>query len=276
MQQAFKYIAIAAVLLVFFLLLSFDNIAFYFSVGNPTSGFYYEQPSSINSSSQFTNNPEIQSGIWWEDIRDRQSDIRYALNLANEATAVGAALNEAQQKEALKYSNLGLILNPEYAQRHNIDPTIVEYKKKKCLNYIKKYKDIAQEEAQLFNIPASITLAQGLLESNAGDSQLAKKENNHFGIKCKKKCIGCRCVNYTDDTRYDMFRVFETPWFSFREHSKVLLKKRYKHLFDLPKHDYKNWAKGLQAAGYATDSSYGKKLIKIVEAFELDQYDKEG
>ena len=273
MQQAFKYIAIAAVLLVFFLLLSFDNIAFYFSVGNPTSGFYYEQPSSINSSSQFTNNPEIQSGIWWEDIRDRQSDIRYALNLANEATAVGAALNEAQQKEALKYSNLGLILNPEYAQRHNIDPTIVEYKKKKCLNYIKKYKDIAQEEAQLFNIPASITLAQGLLESNAGDSQLAKKENNHFGIKCKKKCLGCRCANYTDDSRYDMFRIFDSPWGSFREHSKLLTGKRYKHLLKLDRGDYKNWAHGLQAAGYATDKKYAVKLIKIVEAFQLQQYD---
>ena len=98
-------------------------------------------------------------------------------------------------------------------------------------------------------------------------------DNNHFGIKCKAECEGCRCANYTDDSKYDMFRVFDTPWYSFREHSKLLNGKRYKHLLQLPKADYVNWAHGLEAAGYATDKEYGEKLVKIIEALELYKLD---
>lgn len=210
---------------------------------------------------------------WWEDVRDKQSDIRQELNLANSATAVGDALSPEQQKQAAQYSNLGLVINPGYAEKHGVDPAIVQAKYKICIDYINKYVATAQEEAKLFNVPASITLAQGLLESNAGDSKLASRDNNHFGIKCKKKCLGCRCANYTDDSRYDMFRIFDSPWGSFREHSKLLTGKRYKHLLKLERSDYKNWAHGLQAAGYATDKKYAVKLIKIVEAFQLQQYD---
>ncbi len=87
--------------------------------------------------------------------------------------------------------------------------------------------------------------------------------------------MGCRCANYTDDSKYDMFRIFESPWYGFREHSKLLSGKRYKHLLKLPKSDYKNWANGLQAAGYATDKKYGEKLIKIIESLILYAYDLE-
>ena len=144
----------------------------------------------------------------------------------------------------------------------------------KCHSYILRYKKTAQEEADLYGIPVAITLAQGLLESNAGDSKLARKDNNHFGIKCKSKCIGCRCANYTDDSKYDMFRVFDSAWYSFREHSNLLSSKRYRHLSKLDIKDYKNWAYGLKAAGYATDIRYADKLINIIETFHLYKYDK--
>ncbi len=211
---------------------------------------------------------------WWKKIRDNSNDIRNSMNLANAATAVSNALTPAQQKQAAKYSNLGFALSPGFAKKHNIPAAIVAQKMKILSDYIAKYAATAQEEAKLFGIPASITLAQGLLESNAGKSSLAHKENNHFGIKCRKKCIGCRCANYTDDSRYDMFRIFDSAWESFREHSKLLSGRRYKHLTNLPKTDYKNWANGLQAAGYATDKKYGSKLIKIVEALNLQRFDQ--
>ena len=125
-----------------------------------------------------------------------------------------------------------------------------------------------------YGIPASITLAQGLLESDAGDSRLATESNNHFGIKCRSKCRGCTCRNYSDDDIYDMFRVFDSSWESFREHSLLLQIDRYVHLKKLGTKDYKNWAIGLKKAGYATDKNYHKKLIHIIEALDLSQFDK--
>lgn len=211
---------------------------------------------------------------WWDDIRDKSKDIRKNMNLANAATAVGVALSDKEQKLAAKFSNLGFVLSPDYAKKHNIPQKVVEAKLNVCRNYIQRFLKTAKEEADLFNIPVSITLAQGLLESNAGDSRLASNENNHFGMKCRKKCLGCRCANYTDDSKYDMFRIFNSAWESYREHSKLLTGKRYKHLTKLEPTDYKNWAHGLKAAGYATDKRYAEKLIGIIEFFELDKYDQ--
>jgi flagellum-specific peptidoglycan hydrolase FlgJ len=211
---------------------------------------------------------------WWDEIRDNSGDIRKRLNLANEATAVGAALSEDEKAMAARISNLAVVFNQEYFKKKNIPASVVEAKRKTCENYISKYLKTAEEEAEMFNIPVSITLAQGLLESNAGDSQLSKKENNHFGIKCKTKCLGCRCANYTDDDKYDMFRIFDSAWHSFREHSKLLAGDRYKHLSKLDRSDYKNWARGLKSAGYATDKNYAEKLIEIIEFFKLYKYDR--
>ena len=211
---------------------------------------------------------------WWEEVRDNSADLQKKLNLANEATAVGAAVTEAEKKTAAKLSNLSVVFSPGYFKKHNISDAVAQAKRKTCDDYINRYLKTAQEEADLFNIPVSITLAQGLLESNAGESALARKENNHFGIKCRSKCLGCRCANYTDDDRYDMFRIFESPWESFREHSKLLTGGRYKHLTKLDRSDYKNWARGLKAAGYATDKKYADKLITIVEFFKLDKFDR--
>lgn len=152
---------------------------------------------------------------------------------------------------------------------------IVKSKKQQVLEYIELYKHVAIEEGKKYGIPPSIKMAQAILESGYGKSRLARIDNNHFGIKCKKKCVGCRCVNYEDDSKYDMFRIFETAWYSFREHSKLLNGPRYAHLKSECNKDYKCWAKGLKKAGYATSKRYAEKIISVVETYnlqELDQY----
>ena len=170
-------------------------------------------------------------------------------------------------------SNLTLVLSPDYGERKGLSTAVITAKKARVQRYLDRYAAIARREMQQYGIPASITLAQGLLESNAGDSKLAVVSKNHFGIKCKKKCLGCTCRNYGDDTRYDMFRVFESAAESFREHSELLNTPRYAKL---KQHgtDYVKWAHGLKACGYATDKRYGHKLVKIIENLGLDRYDR--
>jgi len=147
-------------------------------------------------------------------------------------------------------------------------------KVKKQLAYVKRFANVAQEEMRKFNIPASITLAQGLIETNAGESSLATKNNNHFGIKCfSKSCKKGHCANFSDDSHKDFFRKYASSWESFRAHSKLLTYKRYKHLTKLPMSDYKGWAVGLKKAGYATDKNYHNKLIRLIEDLHLDEYD---
>jgi flagellum-specific peptidoglycan hydrolase FlgJ len=173
------------------------------------------------------------------------------------------------------FSNLGILLNPGLAKRLKVDAKVVALKNKKCLNYIKEFAPIAQEEMKDFGIPASVTLAQGLLESNVGDSKLARRNNNHFGIKCfSRNCKKGHCSNYTDDSHKDFFRTYSSARESYREHSTFLQKPRYKHLNKLGTKDYKNWAHGLRKAGYATDKKYAFKLIKIIEALNLNRFDK--
>lgn len=141
-------------------------------------------------------------------------------------------------------------------------------------SYIERFSGVAQTEMAKFGIPASITLAQGLLESQAGKSPLAKEANNHFGIKCfSKKCKKGHCKNFSDDHHKDFFRTYASAWESFRAHSLFLQKDRYKHLLELEKTDYKNWAKGLRKAGYATDPNYANKLIRLIENLELNKFD---
>ena len=143
-------------------------------------------------------------------------------------------------------------------------------------DYIKKYRDIAVEEMKRYHIPASITLAQGLLESGAGYGTLARKSNNHFGIKCGSDWRG-KTVKHDDDARNECFRVYKDPKDSYRDHSKFLAgKQRYAFLFDLKITDYKGWARGLKKAGYATNPRYAHQLIDIIERYDLDKYDKKG
>ena len=128
------------------------------------------------------------------------------------------------------FRNLSFVLNPDFAERKNVPDAIVEEKLNNCRQYVERYARVAMTEMEKFGIPASITLAQGLLESDAGDSRLAKESANHFGMKCKAKCLDCTCRNYRDDDIYDMFRVFDSVWESYRAHSQLLNNDRYKHL----------------------------------------------
>jgi len=144
------------------------------------------------------------------------------------------------------------------------------------LAYVERFAEVAQTEMRKFGIPASITLAQGLLETQAGESPLAKKLNNHFGMKCfSRSCEKGHCSNFTDDSHKDFFRIYDTAWESYRAHS-LLLKnsERYQPLFELPANDYKAWAKGLKKAGYATDRQYADKLISLIEELRLQQFDR--
>jgi hypothetical protein len=140
-------------------------------------------------------------------------------------------------------------------------------------NYISTYREIAIKEMMIYRIPASITLAQGIFESNAGTSRLAKEANNHFGIKCHKEWTGNTFIQ-DDETRNECFRKYDYPEESFRDHSYFLTQRdRYKNLFSLEITDYKGWARGLKEAGYATNPQYAEKLIKTIETFGLSQYD---
>jgi flagellum-specific peptidoglycan hydrolase FlgJ len=141
------------------------------------------------------------------------------------------------------------------------------------LKYIDDFKDIAKDNMRQHGIPASITLAQGILESGVGQGSLSKRANNHFGIKCHKEWTG-PSVRHDDDAAQECFRKYDDPADSYRDHSLFLTtRSRYASLFDLPSDDYKAWAKGLRAAGYATDKKYPDKLISLIERYQLDQYD---
>ena len=143
-------------------------------------------------------------------------------------------------------------------------------------DYIKQYRDLAVDEMKKYHIPASITLAQGLLESGAGQSTLARKSNNHFGIKCGSDWRG-KTVSHNDDARGECFRAYKHPKQSYEDHSKFLAgRPRYASLFKLKITDYKGWAQGLKKAGYATDPRYAQRLIDIIELYDLHKYDKKG
>ena len=138
--------------------------------------------------------------------------------------------------------------------------------------YINQYKDIAIELMQRWGIPASITLAQGLFESGAGQSRLAVKGNNHFGIKCNG--WDGRKIYPDDDTDGECFRAYESVYQSYEDHSRFLANgKRYASLFNYETTDYRAWAKGLKAAGYATNPQYANKLIELIQLYKLYQYD---
>ena len=139
-------------------------------------------------------------------------------------------------------------------------------------DYFDKYKKLAVKQMQKYKIPASITLAQGALESGAGKSELAMRGKNHFGIKCNG-WTGRRSY-HDDDERNECFRAYNSVEESYEDHSVFLTtSRRYAKLFQLKMKDYKGWAKGLKACGYATNPAYAKKLIEIIELYQLDRYD---
>lgn len=142
--------------------------------------------------------------------------------------------------------------------------------------YIETYKDLAIREMKRMGVPAAITLAQGLLETENGNSKLLKKSNNHFGIKCKSSWTAAG-VSHDDDAPGECFRTYKTAEDSYRDHSNFLRgSDRYAFLFRLHPTDYKAWARGLKTAGYATNPSYPDILIRSIERYNLQQYSKAG
>ena len=171
------------------------------------------------------------------------------------------------------YSNLTAANKGEAKQETK---AVKSSKRSKQKAYVKRFSKVAQMEMKKYGIPASITLAQGLLESNVGESKLATRNKNHFGMKCfSRSCTKGHCSNFTDDSHKDFFRIYKSAWESFRAHS-LLLKKssRYQPLFKLKSNDYRGWARGLKKAGYATDPKYAEKIINLIEDLKLNQYDK--
>lgn len=155
-----------------------------------------------------------------------------------------------------------LIFNSTFAQTWTTDE-----------QYIQNFAKYAVEEMEKFKIPASITLAQGLLETGGGQSRLAKEGNNHFGIKCKKGWTG-RTMRHTDDAPHECFRVYDSPRDSYEDHSKFLAyRPYYKNLFKLNMKDYRAWAHGLKKAGYATNRKYAYILINKIEKYKLYEFD---
>jgi flagellum-specific peptidoglycan hydrolase FlgJ len=207
------------------------------------------------------------SSIWDNYVKPIAQKVVYKSSPAQTTAAAQKGNNLANT-----FTNLTFIAdNPNASKKDKA----YARKKLKQLAYVKRFAKTAQTEMEKYGIPASITLAQGLLESNVGESRLATQNNNHFGIKCfSKKCKKGHCANYTDDSHKDFFRKYKSTWESFRAHSKLLQAKRYRPLYKLDKKDYKGWAHGLKKAGYATDKKYAPKLIQLIEDLGLDAYDR--
>lgn len=157
---------------------------------------------------------------------------------------------------------------------HEIPPA-VEVTSAVTEKYINDYKEIAMVEMQRYKIPASITLAQAILESGSGQGRLARHGNNHFGIKCHSSWEG-KTMTHDDDEKGECFRRYKYAFESFEDHSTFLVNRsRYAFLFELAPDDYEGWAHGLKKAGYATDPSYAKKLIQLIKKHNLHEYDKQ-
>jgi flagellum-specific peptidoglycan hydrolase FlgJ len=174
-------------------------------------------------------------------------------------------------KHKIDYANpasLGSIVS------HDLSPAAPEdLREAQVKSYIERYSNTAIGEMDNFGIPASIAMAQAIVESRSGTSILAVKNNNHFGIKCfSKSCPKGHCSNHTDDHHKDFFRKYAGSWESWRAHSEFLMKHSYRRLLKYGK-NYREWAKGLREIGYATDTQYDKKLIAIIQKYELYKLD---
>ncbi len=209
-----------------------------------------------------------------------QKDLSFQFNMGNRNLQSGILGSSPLPSDQMNLSgdpkpqSTSLFLDPKFLSGSSSNPRSKKDKVALCKEYIDRFAPTAIVEMKKYGIPASITLAQGLLESNAGGSRLARENNNHFGMKCfSKKCGKNHCSNFEDDHHKDFFRKYETSWESFRAHSQLLNGKRYRHLKKLNRKDYKSWANGLQKAGYATDKRYAKKLITFIEQLNLNQYD---
>jgi len=174
----------------------------------------------------------------------------------------------SSQKHAIKKAN-------RKVERKADRKTGGVYRQYTAEQYIRRFSRVAVKKMRSEGIPASITLAQGLLESGNGNSALARYANNHFGIKCTPDWKG-RKYYRDDDRKNDCFRVYKNPEASFDDHSEFLKRPRYQSLYKLKKTDYKGWAHGLKKCGYATNPDYPQLLINLIERHDLHRYDRKG
>ena len=196
---------------------------------------------------------------------------------SNEDSLVLAEIKKIEQKyESAKEENKSSGNNEVYSKTEILEATTrVKVTTAMILDYINQYKPIAQSNMRDYGIPASIILGQGILESGSGTGPLCLLANNHFGIKCHKDWNG-PSIRYDDDEEQECFRKYDQSMDSYRDHALFLLNRKwYAPLFELEKDDYKEWARGLKRAGYATDPKYPEKLIAIIERYQLNQYDAE-
>lgn len=197
-------------------------------------------------------------------------DLQFSVNFSSPEEILP---DDRKHEETLQLGGAAGIAQPTKKAINPQAPVTFSAFDKRAMDYVDRFGKTAIQEMKKFGIPASITLAQGLIESNAGNSNLAKRNNNHFGIKCfSKNCPKGHCSNFSDDHHKDFFRKFSSAWESYRAHSNLLANGRYKVLQKHGK-DYKKWAAGLKHLGYATDSHYDKKLIDTIEKFQLHRFD---
>ncbi len=208
----------------------------------------------------------VSQKTYWKPLENHQRTAQ-APPSSNKNVSQNKRSKRTDDNLANTYDNL------DFDRSNYADPAKAA-KRKKQLAYVKKYAEIAKKEKDKYGIPASIKLAQGLLESNVGESRLAVHNNNHFGMKCfSRTCKKGHCSNFTDDSHKDFFRKYKNVWESYRAHSILLQNNRYKHLKNLKSSDYKGWAYGLKKAGYATDKNYAPKIIGLIEDLKLYKYD---
>jgi len=204
----------------------------------------------------------------WGDLPDL---IRNTGSKGNLSSPKSTMTNE---EEVASYPNIRFLLFPKMSNSTNLSESAINSLNNKCKAYARRFAPVAMAEMGRYGVPASITIAQAILHSNAGDEILATKNNNHFGIPCfSKECAKGHCSHYGSETHKSFYRNFNTAWEGFRAHSLLLTNKKYRHLLKLDKNDYKGWAKGLQKAGYSKDAQYAAKLIRIIDAMQLSELD---
>jgi len=194
-----------------------------------------------------------------------------------------ASTSKSSTPRAVKTAPMNVSNKEKKPKKSKEDPYVHKHIKKleksnsrlnpSAIIYIQNYADIAMEEMRVYKIPASITLAQGMLESGNGNSTLASKSNNHFGVKCHQGWSGGK-VYHDDDKKGECFRKYKYVHTSYKDHSLFLTQRsRYDFLFDYTENDYRSWARGLKQAGYATDPKYPQKLIELIERYQLEDFD---
>lgn len=236
----------------------------------------------FNNSSD-TNASVVQSAIMVENtivkkVKNVEVKKENALSFENTSTDADIVEILPTKKPALvnpknndaEVANLFTNVSALYSKNLNVENN--KSRREKCNTYVARFIGVAKIEREKFGIPISIILAQGLLESDAGDSKLSQKANNHFGVKTFSNSVPH--ITMRDDSPHDKFKKYNSAWESYRDHSLLLLKNHYQDLQYLSKTDYVGWAKGLQKAGYATDTEYSKKLIALIENLKLYRLDE--